>query len=222
MAHVFISYAHADGDFAQALIRQIEQAGFDSWIDSEHLRAGDDWTNAIDHAIWDSFALIVILSPEAVASEYVTYEWACAWGARIRVIPVLLRSTSLHPRLEKVQCLDFTNRSSRPWDKLIQELRKVEDNSNNGAIQLPRDAPTPIKNAVKALDSHDPREYKAGIEHLAHMNHPLARESLVLATQHMAKDVRIGAALQLSRIEEFDDIRVLSAYCDAYESEVTP
>jgi hypothetical protein len=38
----------------------------------------------------------------------------------------LLKSTKLHPRLEALQYLDFTNPNARPWDALIESLRQAE------------------------------------------------------------------------------------------------
>jgi HEAT repeat protein len=62
------------------------------------------------------------MSPAAKRSEYVTYEWAFAVGAKIQVIPLIYKSTPLHPRLEALQHLNFTNRDARPWEKLFEEL----------------------------------------------------------------------------------------------------
>src|SRR6266571_3650147 len=123
MDHVFISYKHDDGDFAEILINRIEKAGFNTWVDNDKLHAGEDWRREIDQAIMDSFALVVIMTPEARGSEYVTYEWAFAWGAGVKVIPVLYKDTKLHPRLESLQYLDFSNRTNRPWDKLLEAVR---------------------------------------------------------------------------------------------------
>jgi len=86
------------------------------------LQAGEDWREMIDRAIRESMAVIAILSPESVASAYVTYEWAFALGAGVPVVPVLLRATPLHPRLEELQFLDFTNRRARPWTALVERL----------------------------------------------------------------------------------------------------
>lgn len=124
MAQVFISYKHDDGDFALILKDRLERAGFAGWID-DNLQAGEDWREMIDRAIRESMALVVILSPESVASEYVTYEWAFALGAGVPVVPVLLRPTALHPRLNELQFLDFTNRRARPWDALIERLESL-------------------------------------------------------------------------------------------------
>jgi isopentenyl diphosphate isomerase/L-lactate dehydrogenase-like FMN-dependent dehydrogenase len=129
MKQVFISYQHDDGDFADALIQRVQEAGFPTWIDNDQLQAGTDWREGIDHAIKASCALIVIMSPAAKASEYVTYEWAFAWGAGIKVIPILYKPTPLHPRLETLHYLDFVKHSSRPWNKLIALIKEIAQES---------------------------------------------------------------------------------------------
>ena len=118
----FISYAHEDGDFAELLQLRIEKEGYKAWRDIEKLAVGVDWRQEIDQNIKESAAVIVILSPSSKESEYVTYEWAFAWGVGVPVIPIMLKPTPLHPRLETLQFLDFTNQGSRPWAKLITAL----------------------------------------------------------------------------------------------------
>jgi hypothetical protein len=125
MNHFFISHSHDDSDFAEILENRIKQENFLPWRDIG-IRAGDDWRKEIDKAIKDSFALIVVMTPAAKASEYVTYEWAFAWGEGVKVIPILLEKTELHPRLESLQYLDFTNRNARPWDRLIDLLGEAD------------------------------------------------------------------------------------------------
>lgn len=135
MAQVFISYKHDDGDFALILKDRLEQAGFDGWID-DNLQAGEDWREMIDRAVRESMAVVVILSPESVASEYVTYEWAFALGAGVPVIPVMLKAAPLHPRLNELQFLDFTNRRARPWTQLIERLETLA--GERGTKKRPR------------------------------------------------------------------------------------
>jgi putative protein kinase ArgK-like GTPase of G3E family len=122
---VFISYKREDVDFANNLMRQIEKEGFTAWIDSEQLRAGQDWVIGIDTAIQNCFAVIVILTPQAKMSDYVTYEWSFALGLGKTVIPILKEKTDLHPRLIHTHSLDFTG-ASRPWHDLIKRLRELK------------------------------------------------------------------------------------------------
>lgn len=121
-SHVFICHDAFDGDFAELLKLRLDKEGYAGWIDADRLRPGEDWRLEIDEAIRTALAVIVIVTPEAKSSEYVTYEWSFAWGAGKKVIPLLLRATQLHPRLDALQYIDFTNRRGRPWQRLFEEL----------------------------------------------------------------------------------------------------
>lgn len=123
---VFISHSHEDADFAELLKLQLEKEGINGWMDNEKLKIGQDWRQEIDEGITNSIALIVIMSPEAKNSEYVTYEWAYGWGKQIPIFPIMLKQTPLHPRLESLQYLDFTNRVTRPWQKLIDSIKVLQ------------------------------------------------------------------------------------------------
>lgn len=126
---VFISHDHDDGDFAELLKLKLEKEGLTGWIDSERLKIGQDWREEIDTGISNSLAVIAIMTPEARKSEYVTYEWAFAWGKGRKIFPIMLKQTQLHPRLESLQYLDFTNRTTRPWDKLINSIKELSSPS---------------------------------------------------------------------------------------------
>jgi hypothetical protein len=105
---------------------RLRNAGFEVWVDTKKLRAGQDWREEIDQAIRESLALIVILTPEAVTSQYVTYEWAFAMGVGIPVIPILREQTELHPRLVGLHYLDFTVGDNHPWEDLIERLQETK------------------------------------------------------------------------------------------------
>lgn len=215
MAHIFISYCHADSDFAAMLKLELEKAAFNVWMDTERLRAGDDWREAIDDGIRSAFALVVVMSPAAKASEYATYEWSCAWGARVNVIPLLLQPTPLHPRLAALQYLDFSDMGARPWDKLIERLRELESQNQHSGVRVSRDAPPAVQRAVTALDSHEPKERATAIESLSKMSHATALEALAEATQHPIQDVRINAAFKLADITQHKDTRAVPPLIEA-------
>lgn len=218
MAHVFISYHHDDFDFAVNLRRELKSAGFGTWMDDEGIYAGEDWRQEIDRAIHESFALIVILSPKATESEYVTYEWSFALGAEIKVIPILFRQgAKLHPRLTALQYEDFTNRLSRPWDRLLARVRQIgkqpaatpKPAQQTSTIQVPDDVPAPIRNAINALDSTNPIQRSEGIQALINMKRPDADEALAVALGHAYLDVSTHAALALAQQKDYRATPVL-------------
>ncbi len=178
MAHIFISYKHEDADFAAMLIQQVEAAGFIAWIDRERLRAGEDWRLAIDRAIRESFALIVIMTPAAKQSEYVTYEWACALGMGVRIIPILLQRTPLHPRLEVLQYLDFSDYQRRPWDQLLKLLSDTERDYMPPALTDTLNAPPIVRELIRSLESSIADERRSAIQKLSRINHRAARAAL--------------------------------------------
>jgi TIR domain-containing protein len=121
LGQVFISYKKEDRALADEFKSRIEKAGFQVWMDTE-LHAGTEWRNVIDDEIRKSIAVVVIMTTAAKSSEYVTYEWAFAYGAGVRVIPVIyLAPEDLHPRISGLQHLDFRGRR-RPWGVLIKAL----------------------------------------------------------------------------------------------------
>jgi hypothetical protein len=124
MNHIFISHSHEDNDFAENLQNRLREADLTAWRDTD-IAGGEDWREEIDRAIKEAFALLVVMTDEAKRSEYVAYEWAFALGNRVKVVPILLQQTTLHPRLESLQYLDFTNRRARPWETLITLLSEL-------------------------------------------------------------------------------------------------
>ncbi len=218
--HIFVSYKHGEKEFCEMMIRQLEAAGFKVWIDTEQLRAGENWRETINYAIKDSFALILIISPEAKESEYVTYEWAFAQGAGVKVIPVMLKHTEkLHPQLEMLQYLDFTDRARPPWDKLIRRLWELQGENQPNTVAVARDAPPAVKTAVAALDSPNADERRSALKSLAQMNHPAAYAALVGAVQHTLRDVRVDAAFLLAKQTNHKDPAAVPGLLDALADE---
>lgn len=205
MAHVFISYAHVDSDFVAVLKLELENAQFVAWVDSEHLRAGKDWRRGIDEAIESSIAVIVIMTPEAKASEYVTYEWAFALGAKKEVIPVLLKPTNLHPRLEVLQYLDFGDFEMRPWERLINHLRQIEGEISEASARAPISETSAIQSSsiqrwLIALRDPDTNVRQAAADTLGQMKDVTAIPDLLTALRDKKERVRQSAARALGTI----------------------
>ncbi len=201
MQHIFVSFKHEDVDFADNVQSRLQREGFTTWADSK-IGAGDEWRTAIDDAIKNAFALIVIMTPEAKASEYVTYEWAFAWGVGIRVIPIMLRPTQLHPRLEALQYLDFSNVNSRPWDRLIEEVKAASHVPLTYSVSIPLNSPPFIRQAVASLDSAVLDDRKGAVATLATARTPAACDVLREALKHPLPDVRSAAAEALAQLND--------------------
>jgi HEAT repeat protein len=209
MPHVFISYNQADGDFAALMQVQLERAAIDTWMDRERLRAGVDWSDEIDTGIRSAFALVLVVSPDSRASEYVTYEWSFALGVGVRVVPILLHDTEIHPRLRRLQYLDFRGKA-RQWDELVRELVAVRE-SAQASLVAPHGTPSHLRRAAGDLDCPNPADRRAAIDVLAESDHPYALVALRYAITHPHREVRANAALALLRRDDDETLRSTSA-----------
>ena len=141
---VFVSYSRRDTEFVDRLDRDLTMLGHEVWIDRSDLVGGgeDRWRRSIVNAIRDSEAMLIVLSPNSVASENVERELSVAADNKKRVIPVLLRPCELPSGFEYelagVQYIDFaTMQHDEAVSQLSAQLRPVVE----GAPEAP--PPTP-------------------------------------------------------------------------------
>ncbi len=109
MTQLFISYSRKDIAFARRLAGDLEKAGYTVWWDITDLRGGDDWVRVIPEAIETSDFVLVVLSPDATASEWVKKEYTQALSLRKKIIPIMLRTTAVPFALNTINYLDFTS-----------------------------------------------------------------------------------------------------------------
>lgn len=200
MSHIFISYNQKDADFAAVMMMTLEKAGFDTWIDKNRLRPGADWSEEIDSGILSAVAMVLIISPDSKTSEYVTYEWSFGLGAGIPIVPVLHKDTDIHPRLRRLQYLDFRG-NVRPWDKLQEELESILS-VRPTRWSPPRNTPPHLKRTIQDLDSGNSATRHGAIEILVESDNKIAREALRNALIHPFRDIRARATIELGMLKD--------------------
>ncbi|MFN8377111.1 MAG: TIR domain-containing protein [Anaerolineae bacterium] len=123
MSSVFISYSRKDERFARQLATALSNRGYDVWIDVEDIPAGMKWSSAIQQGLDSANAMIVVISPDSMASTNVEDEWQYFLDQRKPVIPVLLREAKIHFQLSRIQYIDFLRQPFEPaFDELVAEF----------------------------------------------------------------------------------------------------
>lgn len=130
---VFLSHAHVDRDFARSLKSNLEDAGARVWIDEAELLVGDSLDRRIGRTVEGTDFLIVVLSPAAVKSEWVTKEVKSALDLEselsgIRVLPIIHRRCTVPDFLSDKVCADFSSWTKRAsaHRQLLRRLGLVE------------------------------------------------------------------------------------------------
>lgn len=105
--YIFISYSKKQGAYARGLTDHLVASGFDVWID-DRIEYGSNWWNTIVETIRQSAALVVIMTPDSLASEWVQLEVQLAKKWKKPVFPLLLQGENW-PLFELTQYVDVSD-----------------------------------------------------------------------------------------------------------------
>jgi hypothetical protein len=125
---VFISYSHADKDYARRLGALLIERGIRVWIDFLELRAGDSVVHRMSEAIAEGDFLVAIVSPDSVKSSWCQRELALAQTRGINeksvvVLPIRYRGAKMPPALVDAYWLDGdTDDVSAIADRLVHDI----------------------------------------------------------------------------------------------------
>ncbi|MDX1991635.1 MAG: toll/interleukin-1 receptor domain-containing protein [bacterium] len=135
---VFISYSRRDSEFVDLLHRLLLSKGYDAWMDRRGIDAGDRWDVEIEQAIQQRSHLIVVLSPDAAASQNVADEWSYALDEGKIIIPIGYRACNVPMRLRRLQRIEFENRPFAVAFRELSEVLGAPDSRPEGPIALAR------------------------------------------------------------------------------------
>ena len=116
---VFISYARVDEAFARQLASLLKQHGINAWLDVIELGAGKSWSREIGKALDECVVMLLIMSPDSIASENVEDEWNYYLDKSRVIVPVLHETCNIPYRLHKLQYIDL---SARDFEKSLSQL----------------------------------------------------------------------------------------------------
>src|SRR5581483_3014049 len=87
----FISYSRRDRGYVEELAAGLRAQGRDVWVDLEDIPPSAEWLAEIQRGIEGATAVLVVLSPDSVASPICQQEVAHAVVHSKRLIPLLRR-----------------------------------------------------------------------------------------------------------------------------------
>lgn len=208
MEPFFISYQRKSKAFAVELCDRLGAAGINCWMDTK-IKPSEPWKPAIDTAIKESVGVILIVTLDALKSQYVTYEWSFALGLGKKIIPIVLeepdptnkKHPQIHPKLADIQHKKYAVTDNQFWDELKNEL--------NLLIGKEYIAPE-IRDAEMDLLGHDLSKRKSATNYLLGVTDSIAIEifaKTILVAQ--TPDVAVNAGLALAQKSNYADDRAI-------------
>lgn len=138
---VFISYSHQDREFVDQLAAQLVQYKVNVWLDRWELHVGDSLTSRIQEALTDASALLVVLSPASVNSDWFKRELNAGLvreldERRVVVLPVLKVDCEIPLFLRDKLYADFRTNPDDGLRAVLESLARVI-NEWQGRVDVP-------------------------------------------------------------------------------------
>jgi TIR domain len=137
MFDVFFSHSSKDKEFVRRLRADLENYGYSSWIDEDHLRVGDALAPELKEAMRNSRFVAAVYSANSANSPWFATEQCTAAAAGIPIIPILLDQGSLTHALAQRVYADFTHPSDQhAYHRAFHEILRMLGMAGNPPAEL--------------------------------------------------------------------------------------
>ena len=112
MTQVFLAYAQADVEVMHNIRRSLWRQGFTVWSNQTDIPTGEAFKRVVNRGIEEADAMVYLLSPDSLKSQYCQYELNYAVALKKRVVPILVKplaDAKPSPELQALQYIDLTN-----------------------------------------------------------------------------------------------------------------
>lgn len=122
---LYFCYSRKDAHVVRTVAYYLKHAGYRCWIDEEGILSGSAFLSMIGDAIKRSNCMLVFLSKNSTASEWVMRELDYAMGMGKKVLPILLDDTTIPSQLSHLQYFDL--RKQEYMSVLLKVMRRFLD-----------------------------------------------------------------------------------------------
>ena len=128
---VFISHSSKDKPAVRELAQRLKADGLRVWFDEWEIKPGDMIGLKIEQALEQSRTLVLVMSANAFASDWVTLERHTAifrdpTNARRRFIPLRLDDAEIKDTLKQFAYVDWRQKSDKQYKKLLTTCQVIE------------------------------------------------------------------------------------------------
>lgn len=129
---IFLSHSSLDKKFVTSLAIDLKNYGFDVWLDTWEILAGESIPKKIGEGIENCQFVILVLSPESVESKWVEQEWQTKYleeieSNKIKLIPIKIKECKIPILLKTKKYIDFTKDYSNGLQNICENINKLKD-----------------------------------------------------------------------------------------------
>lgn len=159
MPSVFISYSSADREFVERLVRDLDAAEVDVFYD-QRIPPGESWAESLANAIESAEFLLVVLSPDAVESQWVEQEIRIGLAreaeGKALVVPIMIRPCPVPPALANKTYASFDRSYEEGLQRILAVLTGETPRPASGAARDYASNLAKIRHSVAAFKADTP------------------------------------------------------------------
>lgn len=126
VGRIFISHSSLDKAFVRRLVKRLDKAGFDTWLDEHEMVPGDPLAKKIAEGVSEAKIVLVVVSPNSVNSKWLKYELNIATERMVkgdcRVIPLVIGDVEPPPEVRGLLYADFRESFARGFKSILTAL----------------------------------------------------------------------------------------------------
>ncbi len=126
--HVFIAYARDEWESVIAnLTLSLQDAGIQVWVDQYLAQGSEDWRAAIEQALLECWAMVIVVSPQALNSNYVKMEYRHFLNREKSIVPFIYEPVRpIPPELSRLRTITYDGGNPRrSFHKLVFEIMQL-------------------------------------------------------------------------------------------------
>ena len=150
---VFLSHSSKDKTVARELAERLKGDGLLVWLDEWVIKPGDSIPLAIEQGLENSRTLVLVMSKNAFASDWVTLErhtvlFRDPTNQKRRFIPLRLDNANIKDSLKQFAYIDWRERDIREYAKLVQACQQTDISISKSPMDVDENAKGPTKPIV--------------------------------------------------------------------------
>lgn len=204
MSHVYLSYTHEDKDYADLIEAELTERGHTTWRDTSQIESGADWGEALQRALNDAYAILILASQSALQSDWVQQEMHFAREHHLPIVVVQVGECELPIELESAPLVDLQR---------LREVQGIEQlnlyRQSVSTLVNHMEETRPVLRHLRALTSTDDIIREHAAQRLGELGDPIATQALVRVLTDPDVDVRFAAAEALGKLRSESALRPL-------------
>ena len=214
MPHAYMSYTRDDAEVADLLVAELQTRGHTVWRDTANIADGQDWGEAIEGALNEAYAVVVLISANAAKSDWVKREVEFASPLK-PIVAVGWEEVDLPAHLADLRSVSFLKVQRAAG---IEQLQAYRDAMNELVEKL--DEARPLRLRLQELDHSNVDVRERAATELGEIGDAEACDGLVGALGDPDADVRFAAAASIGKLRCTDARKALAGALDDTDPDV--